>query len=93
MRHLWQELYGKRGFNATLSEIEKDAQKLRQGLETASRSNSDLHQIMERNVGHLQLLTGPLEQLQAALPSVAHIQCRWNNCCTCIFAQLSQSLY
>ena len=76
MLYCLQDTFGKRAPNATLAEIEKDAKKLREGLDTASRNNTNLRDIMQRNIGHLQLLSGPLDQLQGALPSVAQLQCK-----------------
>ena len=60
----------------TLDEMRKDAEKLKQGLETSSKMNENLRQLMDSHVGNLTMLSGPLPELQKQLPSLAQLQCK-----------------
>ena len=60
-----------------MGEIHKDATKLKEGLDAAGKANLNLRQIMDTNLASLKLLTGPLDELQKSLPSVAQLQSKW----------------
>ncbi|XP_033113884.1 tyrosine-protein phosphatase non-receptor type 23-like [Anneissia japonica] len=50
-------------------EIVKELKKYKEGHTKASQSNTDLHKAMEIHLANIKLLGGPLEELQAYLPS------------------------
>ena len=60
----------RRGDNVVIDEIRKECIKYQDGLTKASQSNIELHKAMDTHVVNLRLLSGPLDVLQAALPSV-----------------------
>ncbi|XP_040405277.1 LOW QUALITY PROTEIN: tyrosine-protein phosphatase non-receptor type 23 [Cygnus olor] len=74
-----QELLGKgpapRGSppppSAGLAEVSKECSKYMEVHEKASFTNTELHKAMNLHIGNLRLLSGPLEQVRAALPSPA----------------------
>ncbi|KAK2519583.1 Ptpn23 [Columba livia] len=54
-----------------LAEVSKECAKYLEVHEKASFTNTELHKAMNLHIGNLRLLSGPLEQVRAALPSPA----------------------
>ncbi|KAM6339013.1 tyrosine-protein phosphatase non-receptor type 23 [Podargus strigoides] len=54
-----------------LAEVGKECSKYLEVHEKASFTNTELHKAMNLHIGNLRLLSGPLEQVRAALPSPA----------------------
>ncbi|XP_048807311.1 LOW QUALITY PROTEIN: tyrosine-protein phosphatase non-receptor type 23 [Lagopus muta] len=52
-----------------LAEVSKECSKYMELNEKASFTNTELHKAMNLHIGNLRLLSGPLEQVRAALPS------------------------
>ncbi|XP_064361686.1 tyrosine-protein phosphatase non-receptor type 23 [Dromaius novaehollandiae] len=52
-----------------LAEVSKECSKYMEVHEKASFTNTELHKAMNLHIGNLRLLSGPLEQVRAALPS------------------------
>lgn len=52
-----------------LAEVSKECSKYMELHEKASFTNTELHKAMNLHIGNLRLLSGPLEQVRAALPS------------------------
>ncbi|CAK7293006.1 Tyrosine-protein phosphatase non-receptor type 23 [Vulpes lagopus] len=59
------------GSKAELAEVRRDWAKYMEVHEKASFTNSELHRAMNLHVGNLRLLSGPLDQVRAALPTPA----------------------
>nr|XP_047909332.1 tyrosine-protein phosphatase non-receptor type 23 [Anser cygnoides] len=57
--------------SAGLAEVSKECSKYLEVHEKASFTNTELHKAMNLHIGNLRLLSGPLEQVRAALPSPA----------------------
>ncbi|XP_021237787.1 tyrosine-protein phosphatase non-receptor type 23 [Numida meleagris] len=55
--------------SAGLAEVSKECSKYMEVHEKASFTNTELHKAMNLHIGNLRLLSGPLEQVRAALPS------------------------
>ncbi|XP_062424643.1 LOW QUALITY PROTEIN: tyrosine-protein phosphatase non-receptor type 23 [Rhea pennata] len=70
-----QELLGKSpppqasSLSPGLAEVSKECSKYMEVHEKASFTNTELHKAMNLHIGNLRLLSGPLEQVRAALPS------------------------
>lgn len=64
-------LAGAASSRAELAEVRRDWAKYMEVHEKASFTNSELHRAMNLHVGNLRLLSGPLDQVRAALPSPA----------------------
>lgn len=56
---------------AELAEVRREWAKYMEAHEKASFTNSELHRAMHLHVGNLRLLSGPLDQVRAALPTPA----------------------
>nr|XP_058932967.1 tyrosine-protein phosphatase non-receptor type 23 isoform X2 [Kogia breviceps] len=56
---------------AELAEVRREWAKYMEVHEKASFTNSELHRAMNLHVGNLRLLSGPLDQVRAALPTPA----------------------
>ncbi|NWX88625.1 PTN23 phosphatase, partial [Nothoprocta ornata] len=54
-----------------LAEVSKECSKYLEVHEKASFTNTELHKAMNLHIGNLRLLSGPLEQVRAALPAPA----------------------
>ncbi|XP_037705711.1 tyrosine-protein phosphatase non-receptor type 23 isoform X2 [Choloepus didactylus] len=72
----FQEAVGQAGASpaapkAELAEVRQEWAKYMEVHEKASFTNSELHRAMNLHVGNLRLLSGPLDQVRAALPSPA----------------------
>ncbi|XP_036286101.1 tyrosine-protein phosphatase non-receptor type 23 isoform X1 [Pipistrellus kuhlii] len=72
----WQEAVGQAGASvaiskAELAEVRREWAKYKEVHEKASFTNSELHRAMNLHVGNLRLLSGPLDQVRAALPTPA----------------------
>jgi len=52
-----------------LASMAKDCDHYEEGHKKGSQSNSDLHKAMNAHIANLKLLSGPLDELQRALPS------------------------
>ncbi|NWR64302.1 PTN23 phosphatase, partial [Bucorvus abyssinicus] len=52
-----------------LAEVSKECSKYLEVHEKASFTNTELHKAMNLHIGNLRLLSGPLDQVRAALPS------------------------
>lgn len=59
---------------AELTEVRREWAKYMEVHEKASFTNSELHRAMNLHVGNLRLLSGPLDQVRAALPTPALTQ-------------------
>ncbi|XP_008154174.2 tyrosine-protein phosphatase non-receptor type 23 isoform X1 [Eptesicus fuscus] len=71
-----QEAVGQAGASvavskAELAEVRREWAKYKEVHEKASFTNSELHRAMNLHVGNLRLLSGPLDQVRAALPTPA----------------------
>lgn len=71
-----QEALGQAGASpaaskAELAEVKREWAKYMEVHEKASFTNSELHRAMNLHVGNLRLLSGPLDQVRAALPTPA----------------------
>ncbi|XP_008828869.1 tyrosine-protein phosphatase non-receptor type 23 isoform X2 [Nannospalax galili] len=71
-----QEILGQAGAGpsvakAELAEVRREWAKYMEVHEKASFTNSELHRAMNLHVGNLRLLSGPLDQVRAALPTPA----------------------
>lgn len=71
-----QEAVGQAGAStvvskAELAEVRREWSKYMEVHEKASFTNSELHRAMNLHVGNLRLLSGPLDQVRAALPTPA----------------------
>uniref|UniRef100_F6Z3J4 Tyrosine-protein phosphatase non-receptor type 23 n=2 Tax=Equus caballus TaxID=9796 RepID=F6Z3J4_HORSE len=71
-----QEAVGQAGASlavskAELAEVRREWAKYMEVHEKASFTNSELHRAMNLHVGNLRLLSGPLDQVRAALPTPA----------------------
>ncbi|XP_066100749.1 tyrosine-protein phosphatase non-receptor type 23 isoform X1 [Saccopteryx bilineata] len=71
-----QEALGQTGASlavskAELAEVRREWAKYTEVHEKASFTNSELHRAMNLHVGNLRLLSGPLDQVRAALPTPA----------------------
>ena len=75
----FQQICGKRAPNIIISEIGKEASKYEEGHRKASQSNADLHKAMNEHISRLKLLAGPLEELQAYIPSLEAIRSKCMN--------------
>ncbi|XP_063780652.1 tyrosine-protein phosphatase non-receptor type 23 [Pseudophryne corroboree] len=53
----------------SIAEVSKEWTKYMEVHEKASFTNTELHKAMNQHIGNLRLLTGPLDQLQQALPA------------------------
>nr|XP_020771686.1 tyrosine-protein phosphatase non-receptor type 23 isoform X3 [Odocoileus virginianus texanus] len=76
LEHKLQEAAGPAGAStavskAELAEVRREWAKYMEVHEKASFTNSELHRAMNLHVGNLRLLSGPLDQVRAALPSPA----------------------
>ncbi|XP_053456473.1 tyrosine-protein phosphatase non-receptor type 23 isoform X1 [Nycticebus coucang] len=72
----FQEALGQAGASlavskAELAEVRREWAKYMEVHEKASFTNSELHRAMNLHVGNLRLLSGPLDQVRAALPTPA----------------------
>ncbi|EAW64823.1 tyrosine-protein phosphatase non-receptor type 23 isoform 1 [Homo sapiens] len=72
----FQEAVGQAGAisitsKAELAEVRREWAKYMEVHEKASFTNSELHRAMNLHVGNLRLLSGPLDQVRAALPTPA----------------------
>ncbi|XP_006893014.1 PREDICTED: tyrosine-protein phosphatase non-receptor type 23 [Elephantulus edwardii] len=72
----FQEAMGQAGTSpaapkAELAEVRREWAKYMEVHEKASFTNSELHRAMNLHVGNLRLLSGPLDQVRAALPTPA----------------------
>ncbi|KAM9186357.1 tyrosine-protein phosphatase non-receptor type 23 [Dugong dugon] len=72
----FQEAVGQAGASpaapkAELAEVRREWAKYMEVHEKASFTNSELHRAMNLHVGNLRLLSGPLDQVRAALPTPA----------------------
>ncbi|XP_048384489.1 tyrosine-protein phosphatase non-receptor type 23 isoform X1 [Stegostoma tigrinum] len=64
-----QETTGKRGTTSGISELSKEWSKYMEVHEKASFTNTELHKAMNLHISNLRLLSGPLQDLRAALPT------------------------
>uniref|UniRef100_UPI00398E4198 tyrosine-protein phosphatase non-receptor type 23 isoform X3 n=1 Tax=Pristiophorus japonicus TaxID=55135 RepID=UPI00398E4198 len=65
----FQEATGKRTLPSGTSELSKEWSKYMEVHEKASFTNTELHKAMNLHISNLRLLSGPLEDLRAALPA------------------------
>ena len=73
-------MFGKRAPNVMITEIRKDCKKYEEGLTKAGQSNQELHRAMNTHITNLKLLSGPLDDLEKALPAQDRNVCKW-----CVF--------
>ncbi|KAK2506411.1 hypothetical protein MC885_013642 [Smutsia gigantea] len=71
-----QEVVGTAGAGLTfskaeLADVRREWAKYMEAHEKASFTNNELHRAMKMHVGNLRLLSGPLDQVRAALPTLA----------------------
>ncbi|CAH1788596.1 unnamed protein product, partial [Owenia fusiformis] len=65
----FQAMFGKRSILVIIPEAAKECSKFKEVHTVASQSNSELHKAMNTHTTNLKLLSGPLEELQAAIPT------------------------
>ncbi|XP_035661632.1 tyrosine-protein phosphatase non-receptor type 23-like isoform X2 [Branchiostoma floridae] len=65
----FQDAYGPRSTSIICSEIARELDKYKEAHAKASQTSTDLRTSMSTHVNNLKLLSGPLDVLQAALPS------------------------
>ncbi|XP_038664782.1 tyrosine-protein phosphatase non-receptor type 23 isoform X1 [Scyliorhinus canicula] len=65
----FQEAIGKRTAPSGMTELSKEWSKYMEVHEKASFTNTELHKAMNLHISNLRLLSGPLEDLRAALPT------------------------
>ncbi|XP_078702599.1 tyrosine-protein phosphatase non-receptor type 23-like [Branchiostoma floridae x Branchiostoma belcheri] len=65
----FQDAYGARSASIICSDIARELDKYKEAHSKASQTSTDLRTSMNTHVSNLKLLSGPLEVLQAALPS------------------------
>ncbi|XP_071792026.1 tyrosine-protein phosphatase non-receptor type 23-like isoform X2 [Asterias amurensis] len=67
----FQKQFGKQPSSSkVMTEIQHEFGKYKEGHSKASKSNEELHKAMEVHIGNIRVLAGPLEEIQAALPSL-----------------------
>ena len=59
-----------------MTEIRQEFSKYKEGHTKASKSNEELHKAMEVHIENIRKLAGPLDALQASLPSLKDSQCK-----------------
>ena len=69
-------MMGKRAPNMILGELRREAGKYREATQSAQDNNVALHRAITTHLPHLQLLSKPLDQVMAAIPSVASVEGR-----------------
>ena len=52
-----------------MKDLKKEFNKYQEGHAKASRSNQELHKAMKAHINNIRAIAGPLEELQAMLPS------------------------
>ncbi|XP_067887544.1 tyrosine-protein phosphatase non-receptor type 23 [Heterodontus francisci] len=69
MEQKFQEAIGKRTAPSGISDLSKECSKYMEVHEKASFTNTELHKAMNLHISNLRLLSGPLGDLRAALPT------------------------
>lgn len=69
-------MMGKRAPNMILGELKREASKYREATQSAQDNNMALHRAITTHLPNLQLLCKPLDQVLAAIPSVASVEGR-----------------
>lgn len=67
-------MMGKRAPNMILGELRREAGKYREATQSAQDNNVALHRAITTHLPNLQLLCKPLDQVMAAIPSVANVE-------------------
>nr|XP_053638319.1 tyrosine-protein phosphatase non-receptor type 23-like isoform X2 [Cherax quadricarinatus] len=67
-------MMGKRAPNMIIGELKREANKYREAHQSAQDNNTALHRAITTHMANLQLLSKPLEQVAAAIPSVASVE-------------------
>ncbi|XP_042207473.1 tyrosine-protein phosphatase non-receptor type 23-like [Homarus americanus] len=67
-------MMGKRAPNMIIGELKREANKYREAHQSAQDNNTALHRAITTHLAHLQLLSKPLDQVAAAIPSVANVE-------------------
>ncbi|XP_050712311.1 tyrosine-protein phosphatase non-receptor type 23-like isoform X2 [Eriocheir sinensis] len=67
-------MMGKRGPNMILGELKREAGKYREATQSAQDNNMALHRAITTHLPNLQLLSKPLDQVLAAIPSMTSVE-------------------
>lgn len=67
-------MMGKRAPNMILGELRREAGKYREATQSAQDNNVALHRAITTHLPNLQLLSKTLDQVMAAIPSVASVE-------------------
>lgn len=67
-------MMGKRAPNMILGELKREAGKYREATQSAQDNNMALHRAITTHLPNLQLLSKPLDQVLAAIPSVTSVE-------------------
>lgn len=67
-------MMGKRAPNMIVGELKREANKYREAHQSAQDNNTALHRAITSHLANLQLLSKPLDQVAAAIPSVASVE-------------------
>ncbi|XP_071546877.1 uncharacterized protein mop isoform X2 [Panulirus ornatus] len=67
-------IMGKRAPNMIIGELKREASKYREAHQSAQDNNTALHRAITTHLPNLQLLSKPLDEVAAAIPSVASLE-------------------
>nr|XP_045622432.1 tyrosine-protein phosphatase non-receptor type 23-like isoform X2 [Procambarus clarkii] len=67
-------MMGKRAPSMIIGELKREANKYREAHQSAQDNNTALHRAITTHLANLQLLCNPLDQVAAAIPSVASVE-------------------
>lgn len=65
---------GKRAPNMIVGELRRESNKYREAQQSAQDNNTALHRAITAHLPNLELLSKPLDQLTAAIPSLASVE-------------------
>ncbi|XP_023224136.1 tyrosine-protein phosphatase non-receptor type 23-like [Centruroides sculpturatus] len=71
---LHQESFGKRAPSMIIVELTKECSRYQEAHKRAEESNTTLQKVFNLHINNLKLLTGPMEELKASLPSVSSME-------------------
>lgn len=67
-------MMGKRAPNMIIGELKREATKYSEAHQSAQDNNTALHRAITTHLHNLQLLSKPLDQVAAAIPSMATVE-------------------
>ncbi|XP_068222752.1 LOW QUALITY PROTEIN: tyrosine-protein phosphatase non-receptor type 23-like [Palaemon carinicauda] len=67
-------MMGKRAPNMILGEMKREANKYREAHQSAQDNNTALHRAITNHMANLQLLSKPLDQIVASIPSTSEVE-------------------